>query len=206
MLTLTNLTCYRDERLLFDALCFHVKAGEMVQIEGPNGAGKTSLLRIIAGLSAADSGEIRWQNRPIGKQRDIYHQQLLYLGHASGVKGVLTAFENLQFYQAARGRHSDEDAIWHALAQVDLVGYEDVPVIQLSAGQQRRVALARLWLSDHVLWLLDEPLTAIDKSGVAKLMALFETHCQQGGILLLTTHQDIDYPIRKLSLQGEALL
>lgn len=204
MLTLTNLTCYRDERLLFDSLCFHVKAGEMVQIEGPNGAGKTTLLRIIAGIFSAESGEICWQHVPISKQKEAYHQQLLYLGHTSGVKGVLTAFENLLFYQTACGRR-DEDAIWHALAQVDLVGYEDIPVIQLSAGQQRRVGLARLWLSSQPLWLLDEPLTAIDKSGVEKLMALFDTHCQQGGILLLTTHQDIDYPIRKLRLPGEAI-
>jgi len=127
---------------------------------------------------------------------------MIYLGHQAGVKSVLTPFENLAFYQEVQG-DNNQDAIWDALAQVDLIGYEDVPVAQLSAGQQRRVALARLWLSKAKLWILDEPLTAIDKSGVAKLIALFEQHTRSGGIILLTTHQDLDYRMRKLRLSGE---
>jgi heme exporter protein A len=103
---------------------------------------------------------------------------------------MLTPFENLQFYQAVR-MAPDRQAIWQALEQVGLVGYEDLPVAQLSAGQQRRVALARLWLSDSPLWILDEPLTAIDKQGVAELISLFEQHTRQGGMVLLTTHQDL---------------
>ena len=114
---------------------------------------------------------------------------MLFIGHQPGIKAVLTPFENLQFYQAVRGT-TDHPAIWRATEQVGLVGYEDLPVAQLSAGQQRRVALARLWLAAP-LWILDEPLTAIDKQGVAELISLFEQHAQRGGMVLLTTHQDL---------------
>lgn len=207
-----NLSCVRDERTLFSGLSFTVEPAEMVQIEGRNGAGKTSLLRILAGLSSPDAGEVRWQGVNTRRQRDAFHQQLLYLGHQPGVKSVLTAFENLAFYQSVNrqsgNRKGDADAIYQALENVGLPGYEDVTVAQMSAGQQRRVALARLWLSDAPLWILDEPLTAIDKEGVATLIALFEQHTQQGGMVLLTTHQDlqgVSRDVRKLRLTSEAL-
>ncbi|PBI80039.1 cytochrome c biogenesis heme-transporting ATPase CcmA [Rahnella victoriana] len=197
-----NLSCVRDERTLFSGLSFTIEPGEMVQIEGRNGAGKTSLLRILAGLSSPDAGEVRWQGVSTRRQRDIFHQQLLYLGHQPGVKSVLTAFENLAFCQSVTGK-TNADAIYQALENVGLLGYEDVTVAQMSAGQQRRVALARLWLSEAPLWILDEPLTAIDKQGVATLIALFEQHAQQGGMVLLTTHQDlqgVNRDVRKLRL------
>lgn len=207
-----NLSCVRDERTLFSGLSFTVEPTEMVQIEGRNGAGKTSLLRILAGLSSPDAGEVRWQGVNTRRQRDVFHQQLLYLGHQPGVKSVLTAFENLAFYQSVNrqsmNRKGDADAIYQALENVGLPGYEDVTVAQMSAGQQRRVALARLWLSDAPLWILDEPLTAIDKEGVATLIALFEQHTQKGGMVLLTTHQDlqgVSRDVRKLRLTSEAL-
>ncbi|HBP96027.1 MAG TPA: heme ABC transporter ATP-binding protein CcmA, partial [Pantoea agglomerans] len=160
---------------------------DIVQIEGTNGAGKTSLLRLLAGLSRPEQGEIRWQQRPILRQREAWHQAMLYLGHHPGVKGVLTPLENLRFY------HPDcSDAqIFAALESVDLTGDEEVPVSRLSAGQQRRVALARLWLSQARIWILDEPLTAIDKAGVKKLMAKFARHADNGGAVILTTHQDL---------------
>lgn len=197
-----NLSCVRDERTLFSGLSFTIEPGEMVQIEGQNGAGKTSLLRILAGLSSPDAGEVRWQGVNIRRQRDLFHQHLLYLGHQPGVKSVLTAFENLAFYQSVNG-NTDAEAIYQALENVGLLGYEDVTVAQMSAGQQRRVALARLWLSAAPLWILDEPLTAIDKQGVATLIALFEQHVQQGGCVVLTTHQDlqgVNRDVRKLRL------
>ena len=207
-----NLSCVRDERTLFSGLSFTVEPAEMVQIEGRNGAGKTSLLRILAGLSSPDAGEVRWQGVNTRRQRDVFHQQLLYLGHQPGVKSVLTAFENLAFYQSVNrqsvNRKGDADAIYQALENVGLPGYEDVTVAQMSAGQQRRVALARLWLSDAPLWILDEPLTAIDKEGVATLIALFEQHTQQGGMVLLTTHQDLqgmNRDVRKLRLTSSEL-
>jgi len=207
-----NLSCVRDERTLFSGLNFTIEPGEMVQIEGRNGAGKTSLLRILAGLSSPDAGEVRWQGVNTRRQRDVFHQQLLYLGHQPGIKSVLTAFENLAFYlsvnrQSVKGK-ADADTIYQALENVGLLGYEDVTVAQMSAGQQRRVALARLWLSDAPLWILDEPLTAIDKEGVATLIALFEQHTQQGGMVLLTTHQDLqgmNRDVRKLRLTSSEL-
>lgn len=202
-----DLSCVRDERTLFSGLSFTIEPGEIVQIEGRNGAGKTSLLRILAGLSSPDAGEVRWQGVSTRRQRDIFHQQLLYLGHQPGVKSVLTAFENLAFYLSVNGQtvrgNASAEAIYQALENVGLLGYEDVTVGQMSAGQQRRVALARLWLSDAPLWILDEPLTAIDKQGVATLIALFEQHAQRGGMVLLTTHQDlqgVNRDVRKLRL------
>lgn len=204
MLEIQGLSCIRDERALFTELGFVIHPGDIVQVEGPNGAGKTSLLRILAGLSSPDQGEIMWLGESIRHNRDGYNQALLYIGHHAGVKEVLTPFENLSFFQKASGK-KDHDAIWLALTQVGLVGYEDIPVAQLSAGQHRRVALARLWLSDVPLWILDEPLTAIDKQGVTHLVSLFEQHALNGGIVVLTTHQDImntHRPIRKIMLSG----
>lgn len=194
MLTAKNLICVRDERTLFSDLSFTVKAGDIVQVEGENGAGKTSLLRILAGLSRADQGEVLWQQRSIQQQREIYHASLLYLGHLPGIKAVLTPFENLRFWHAER----TSDELWQALEQADLVGYEEVPVARLSAGQQRRVALARLWLSTAPLWVLDEPFTAIDKTGVETLMARLMQHADSGGAVILTTHQDLPDPVRQL--------
>ncbi|MFV0550097.1 MAG: cytochrome c biogenesis heme-transporting ATPase CcmA [Limnobaculum xujianqingii] len=204
MLEAQGLNCIRDERALFTGLSFAIHPGELVQIEGPNGAGKTSLLRILAGLASSDGGDILWQGESTRRNRDRYNHSLLYIGHQAGVKAVLTPFENLSFFQKSSGK-KDPDAIWSALSQVGLVGYEDVPVAQLSAGQHRRVALARLWLSDAPLWILDEPLTAIDKQGVEHLTHLFEQHAEKGGIVILTTHQNMmstRCPIRKIKLDG----
>lgn len=203
MLDILNLTCVRDERTLFQGLSFCVQPGDIVQIEGPNGAGKTSLLRLLAGLSRADTGDIRWQGEAIGQQRQRWQQNLLYLGHQPGVKTALSALENLQFWYG-RG---DDARLFSALEQVDLLGYEEMPVAQLSAGQQRRVALARLWLASSPVWILDEPLTAIDKAGVVTLAARFARHADNGGAVILTTHQDLPDAgnrVRKIRLGAEA--
>lgn len=203
MLEVSNLTAIRDERVLFENLTFSIQPGELVQIEGRNGTGKTTLLRIVTGLGDKEEGEILWKGEQIDKSRDEFHQDLLFLGHQTGVKRELTAFENLIFYQSVHQESSSHEAIFQALAKVGLAGREDVPVAQLSAGQQRRVALARLWLNKQVLWILDEPLTAIDKQGVKVLEALFAHHAENGGIVILTTHQDMfaDSPkLRKIKL------
>lgn len=202
MLEAKELTCARDERVLFSQLSFTVGAGNIVQIEGPNGAGKTSLLRILAGLSRPESGEILWNQTAVGRQRDIWQREMLYLGHLPGVKGVLSPLENLRFF------HPDcsDEQIFDALDEVDLTGYEDAIVAQLSAGQQRRVALARLWLTQARLWILDEPLTAIDKAGVEKIMSQFASHAGRGGSVILTTHQDLPDQqdvVRKIRLTAE---
>src|SRR5476649_2254174 len=203
MLEAHNLSCLRDDRALFAGLSLRVSPGDLLQVEGVNGAGKTSLLRILAGLAQPDAGVVLWKHLPIHRERAAYHRDLLYLGHQAGIKPSLTTLENLAFFQAAAGADRDERGIWQALERVGLLGYEELPTADLSAGQQRRVALARLWLSTAALWILDEPLTAIDKTGVADVMALFTDHCAAGGMLLLTTHQPLPASagaIRKITL------
>ncbi len=208
MLSIEHLRCIRDERVLFSDLNFTVNDGELVQVEGPNGSGKTTLLRIIAGLGRADAGVVNWNGLDICEAREDFYQDLLFLGHQTGVKRELTVLENLQFFQAmfpcTKGLLTGDapvtgkNAIFEALALVGLAGREDVLAGQLSAGQQRRVALARLWLSDHKLWILDEPLTAIDKQGVQVLERLFLAHVARNGMVLLTTHQDMFVQNEKL--------
>lgn len=199
MLEARELLCERDERTLFSGLSFTLNAGEWVQITGSNGAGKTTLLRLLTGLSRPDAGEVLWQGQPLHQVRDSYHQNLLWIGHQPGIKTRLTALENLHFY------HRDGDAAQclEALAQAGLAGFEDIPVNQLSAGQQRRVALARLWLTRATLWILDEPFTAIDVNGVDRLTQRMAQHTKQGGIVILTTHQPLNVAeskIRRISL------
>jgi heme exporter protein A len=197
MLEARQLTCQRDERTLFDALSFSVGPGEMVQVAGKNGAGKTTLLRILAGLAQADEGEVFWQNQPLRRQRDNFHGDLLWIGHQPGIKAVLTPFENLTFF------HADvaEEQLWAALEQTGLPGFEDLPVNQLSAGQQRRAALARLWLSTAKLWLLDEPFTALDTAGIARLTRRLQHHVEAGGMVILTSHQPLTCAVRQIHLQ-----
>ncbi len=205
MLDVRQLSCTRDDRQLFHDLSFTVSPGELIQIEGPNGAGKTSLLRILSGLGLSDEGEVRWKDFPIHQNREMYHQDLLYLGHLTGVKRELTAYENLFFYQKMHCRKKDEDRLWKALIKAGLAGREDVPAFQLSAGQNRRIALARFWVSDAPLWILDEPLTAIDKHGVTVLENTFQQHVSEGGMVIFTTHQDLlpnNQSLRRISLGG----
>ena len=172
MLEARELLCERDERTLFSGLSFTLNAGEWVQITGSNGAGKTTLLRLLTGLSRPDAGEVLWQGQPLHQVRDSYHQNLLWIGHQPGIKTRLTALENLHFYH----RDGDTAQCLEALAQAGLAGFEDIPVNQLSAGQQRRVALARLWLTRATLWILDEPFTAIDVNGVDRLTQRMAQH------------------------------
>lgn len=188
-LKLNQIACERGETRLFEGCSFTIQSGEWVQIEGHNGIGKTSLLRILAGLSLPAEGEVLWNDLAIQKQRDHYYAELFYLGHYSGVKPELTPWENLRFYQKIQQLPQDDDALWQALSKVSLIGREDLPCSHLSAGQQRRVALAKLWLTNAKLWILDEPFTAIDKKGVADLMAHIEQHCEKDGLVIFTSHQ-----------------
>jgi len=206
LLEVSDLLCERDDRLLFQGLSFSVTSGDVVQIEGPNGSGKTSLLRILCGLSDHFEGAISWRQQPIGKVRQAFYAELLYQGHQAGIKSVLTAQENLQWSGVLHEDISIEQ-INAALAKVGLQGFEDVPCYSLSAGQQRRVGLARLFLTAAPLWILDEPFTAIDKSGVAELEKVIAQHALNGGSVILTTHHELhlDVSVRKVKL-GEAAL
>ncbi|GHE95267.1 cytochrome c biogenesis heme-transporting ATPase CcmA [Thalassotalea profundi] len=184
-----NLTCIREERILFEDLSFTISAGDIVQLEGPNGSGKTSLLRILAGLSTPYEGKVLFNNTNINDIKEDFHQSLLYLGHLPGVKGEMTAEENLAFNLALSGL--DASHAEDTLAQVNLLGFEDALASHLSAGQHRRIALAKLWQSNAPIWILDEPFTAIDKAGVEKLEQLFVEHTKRGGCVIITTHQDL---------------
>jgi heme exporter protein A len=191
LLEAVALSCERDWRMLFEQLAFRLDGGDMLQISGPNGSGKTSLLRLVAGLRQPTSGDILLQGKTLSEQRSELARNLLWIGHAAGIKGLLTAEENLAWLCALH-RPASREAIWQALEAVGLRGFEDVPCHTLSAGQQRRVALARLYLADTPpLWVLDEPFTALDKGGVAQLEAHLAAHCERGGVVVLTTHHSL---------------
>ncbi|MCO7609086.1 cytochrome c biogenesis heme-transporting ATPase CcmA [Pseudomonas chlororaphis] len=176
--------------MLFEHLELRLTGGDMVQISGPNGSGKTSLLRLLAGLMQPTSGQVLLNGQPLRAQRPELARNLLWIGHAAGIKDVLTPEENLNWLCALH-QPATRDAIWQALAAVGLRGFEDVACHTLSAGQQRRVALARLYLNGPPLWILDEPFTALDKQGVAQLEEHLANHCERGGMVVLTTHHTL---------------
>lgn len=199
LLELCNLGCERDERLLFSGLDVQLFPGDVVQIGGPNGAGKTTLLRALAGISTDYHGQIRYAGQTLPEAAWEFAGDSLYLGHLPGIKKALTPAENLEWYKAQSGAAI---SINDALAAVGLYGYEDTPCYQLSAGQLRRVALARLHLSRARIWILDEPFTAIDKQGVSQLEALISQQSAKGGVVILTSHQDLTLPqLRMVNLQ-----
>lgn len=198
-----QLFCERDERVLFENLDFSIHPGDILQVEGPNGSGKTTLLKIISGLSRDYEGELLWQGQPMAEVRDDFYASTLYFGHLPGVKATLNPLENLRWYAAMHPHmQASTEQIYQALEQVGLYGFEDVPCHALSAGQHRRVSLARLYLSKAPLWILDEPFTAIDKAGVAAKEQLIAEHAAQGGTVVLTTHHELGIASRQLSLGG----
>lgn len=203
LLEARQITSERDDRVLFESLDLSVGPGDLVRLEGPNGAGKTTLLRILAGLFPPTCGQVRWRGRPISGNSDGFFGDMLYLGHRAGIKSLLTPQENLRALEGARRGYS-EACVEGALVQVGLAGFEDVPCKQLSAGQQRRVALARLLLSDEPLWLLDEIFTAIDKNGVAALEAMLVERARAGGMVVMTTHHDFEAPGMRRVVLGQA--
>ena len=195
-----DLRCERDERALFSRVSFALQPGEILQIEGPNGSGKTTMLRILCGLSQQYEGKLSWCGEALPSARLAFVSNLFYLGHAPAVKALMTPVENLLWSPDAHAQQHDDVAA--ALEKVGLRGFDDVPCFNLSAGQQRRVALARLYLSRAPLWILDEPFTAIDRAGVAALELHLANHARRGGGVILTTHHAMTLPcgFRKLNL------
>lgn len=200
-----GLRCERDDRVLFEGLSFALFPGDVVQVLGPNGAGKTTLLRAVAGLSTRVAGSMFWGGLPLPDVRWEFLGGTLYLGHEAAVKPGLTPLENLRWHAGLWGRTRDI-GIAGALRAVGLGTHLDTPAQQLSAGQRRRVALARLLLSPARLWILDEPFTAIDLDGVARVEALVADHAARGGAVLLTTHHKFSllHDFRQVSLVAEA--
>ena len=204
MLEARSLGCVRGTRLLFEDISFQIRPGEIRQVRGTNGAGKTSLLRILCGLSLPEYGEVLWDGAPIGQDRARYHAQLAYVGHAPGLKLDLTARENLLFalsLQSAK-EHVDIDVV---LERMGLGASANLLCRHLSAGQLRRIAIARLHLARALLWILDEPCSAIDSQGVSDIEALLGTHLDTGGMVIFTSHQAIKvahYPITTIELSS----
>lgn len=189
----TDLEYARDDRILFRSLNFDIKPGEALLIEGHNGSGKTTLLRILCGLILPDAGQIKWSGDDIQKNRHDFAQAIAYVGHHDGLKGECTPLENLELARALHDSGNDYDSK-QALAELGLYGFDHQLCRTLSAGQRRRVALARIRISPAKLWILDEPLTAIDKTGIADLEALITRHLQAGGMAVLTSHHALNLP------------
>jgi len=192
MLEAENLSCIRGDRELFRGLSFSLRPGTLLQVTGANGSGKTSLLRMICGLLEPAAGKIRWNGENIRSLGEEYLAALTYLGHRNGVKDELSALENLRITSGLNGIEISEQAALDILQQMGLSGRERLPARSLSEGQRRRAALARLSVCRTALWILDEVLTSLDKSAVALVRSLLESHLSGGGMALLATHQDLD--------------
>lgn len=193
LVTARDLYCERDDRVLFQQLDFSLAHGQVLQVKGSNGSGKTTLLRIVCGLNPDYRGELLFRGLPLAEQREQLHGALLYIGHRVGVNKVLTPLENLRWSCGLQATVQD-DQLRGALAGVGLRGFEDSQCHALSAGQHQRVALARLLVSTTPLWILDEPFTTLDVSGVALLENLLQQHAERGGAVMVTTHHALQVP------------
>ncbi|HSC75147.1 MAG TPA: cytochrome c biogenesis heme-transporting ATPase CcmA [Pseudomonadales bacterium] len=204
-LQIENLHCDKGQQRLFSGVDCLLNAGELLHVSGENGSGKTTLLRILAGLSRDYTGSVLWNGDNIRQQWPVYAQDILFLGHQPALKAQLTARENLQWY--ARCADVTDEQIDSALQALGLRSKTDIPCHQLSAGQQRRTALARLMFSRHKLWLLDEPFTAIDAKGFAPILQCLRLQIERGGIVVMTTHhgmENMDLPHKTLTLGAAA--
>jgi len=206
-LEVKNLQCIRGDRELFTNLSFQLEANQLMMLEGQNGSGKTTLLRSLCGLYLQDEGDILWDGVPIHKQDENYRRELLYLGHLNGIKADLTVIENLRINAGLAGEVPTVDVLMDALDTIGLYAFEDFPTSQLSQGQKRRVALARLLISKAKLWVLDEPFVALDIAAVELLQTIIANHVDNGGMVILTTHQEVPLTsgkIKRLSLSDKS--
>ena len=199
-----RLACSRGVVTLFRDVSFDVGAGEWLALRGPNGSGKTTLLRCVAGLTRPDAGEVTLDGTPTARAASAFRAELLYAGHLPGIKDDLSAEENLRGALALRGVAAGESAMRGALAEVGLDKRRKLPARRLSAGQRRRIGLARLMLDSARIWALDEPLTALDDEGQALFSRLLARHLERGGMAILATHHDLaPAPTRVLRIGAE---
>lgn len=183
-----NLSCVRQQQLIFKNISFELKAGELLLVEGPNGTGKSSLLKLLSGIATPIAGQMIWQDKPIEKNIQEYQHALHYVAHTNGLKLGLTVKENILLQQQLTAQATFD--ISHVLHSLALTHKQDAIVSQLSAGQKRRVALAKLFLISKSLWLLDEPLTALDQHSQHFFIEQLQMHLHRGGIAIISTHQD----------------
>jgi heme exporter protein A len=197
----SGLTLFRGDRCLFRNVDFAVESGELLVLEGANGSGKTSLMKAIVGMLELETGVLEWNGTPVGEQRQVFHGSLVWLAHRVGLKADLTLVENLRFEAALRPQASPD--MEPVLERLGLTRLKPLPLRSLSAGQQRRVALARILLADVPLWLMDEPFTNLDRAGRGLVLRLVTEHLEKGGMCIMAAHQDIeiDAPMKKVVLQ-----
>ena len=191
MLEISNLACSRGDHRLFSGLSFKLDFGQIMQVQGANGSGKTSLLRTLCGFITPDEGDIIWRGENIRELDEEYFAEMMYLGHLNAIKDELSALENLLVSAGLSGVELKEKEAMVALRRMGLRGRELLPTKVLSQGQRRRVALARLLVSDAKLWVLDEPLTALDVGAVALIQELIAEHLARQGMVIFTTHQPL---------------
>lgn len=200
-LTGNGLTLFRGERCLFKGLSFALNPGELLLLEGNNGSGKTSLLRAIGGLLELEAGQVCWDDIPLRQERQYFENSLVWMSHKAGFKSDLTLVENLQFEASLRPQSTlDFEDI---LAQLGLNRLKRLPMRSLSAGQQRRVALARMLMSAAELWMMDEPFSNLDGEGRDLGVRLLREHLAGGGMAIVAAHQDVDIgaPMHRIRLQ-----
>lgn len=192
MLDAKDLACERGERCLFSDISLALKPGGFARLLGANGSGKTSLLRILAGLTRPAAGEVLWRGEKLGDIAEGYGREMLYLGHAPAVKDELSVAENLMFSARLSGIAASDDQCRMALEALGIGNLAPLSARVLSQGQRRRAALARLALAVSLpLWLLDEPFAALDENAISRVRALAEAHLARGGMLVLTSHQEV---------------